>query len=152
MEMTMNKFTAFAAAGVLATTALFGAQAFAGDNENSAFAQMVRENTYTEAPAAHHTANPGYGYGYKSGFVERAAKGSEAGSNVTVYRLGELSDAERSIYRDQAAGNPDRVEALQAEIKASPAVRDALVAKNVQISSVIGEIKGADGSTAYVVR
>ena len=144
----MNKFTAFAAAGVLATTSLLGVQAFADDNENSAFAQMVRENTYAEAPAAHQTAHTGYGYGYKPGFVARATKGSD----VTVYRLGELSDAERSMYRDRASAEPARVEALQASIKASPAVRDALLARNVQISSVIGEIKGADGSTAYVVR
>lgn len=145
----MNKFTAFAAAGVLATTALFAVQASADENENSAFAQMVSENTYAAAPASHEGAHNAYGYGYQPGTLSRvSAKTSE----VTVYRLGELPDAQRSMFRDKAKAEPARVAALQEQIKASPAVRNALTAENVQISSVIGEIKGADGSTAYVVR
>lgn len=145
----MNKFTAFAAAGVLATTALFAVQASADDNENSAFAQMVNENTYAAAPVSHDNAKNAYGYGYHAGTLSRV---SAKTSDVTVYRLGELSDAERSMYRDQAKAEPARVAALQEQIKATPAVRNALLAENVQISSVIGEIKSADGSTAYVVR
>ncbi len=42
----MNKFVAFAAAGVLSVSALIAGQAAAQENENSAFAQMVRANTY----------------------------------------------------------------------------------------------------------
>ncbi|HWU61608.1 MAG TPA: hypothetical protein VN112_06240 [Ensifer sp.] len=145
----MNKFTAFAAAGVLATTALFAVQASAQENENSAFAQMVEANTYGSAPAAQEGAHHAYGYAYKPGMLARV---SAKASDVTVYRLGELSDADRSMYRDQAKADPARVAALQNEIKGSPAVRNALLAENVQISSVIGEIKGADGSVAYVVR
>ncbi|MCD2174615.1 hypothetical protein [Rhizobium sp. C4] len=145
----MNKFTAFAAAGVLATTALFAVQASADDNENSAFAQMVSENTYAAAPAAHEGAHKAYGYGYQAGTLSRV---SAKTSDVAVYRLGELNKAEREMYSDRANADPARVAALQEQIKASPAVRNALLAKNVQISSVIGEIKGADGSTAYVLR
>jgi len=145
----MNKFTAFAAAGVLATSALFAVQASAQENENSAFAQMVGENTYAAAPAAHEGAKNAYGYGYQAGTLSRVAAKT---SDVTVYRLGELNKADREMYRDRAKADPARVAALQEEIKASPAIRNALTAENVQISSVIGEIKGADGSTAYVVR
>lgn len=145
----MNKFTAFAAAGVLATSALFAVQASAQENENSAFAQMVGENAYGTAQAANAGAKNAFGYGYQAGTLSRV---SAKTSDVTVYRLGELSDAEREMYRDRAMAEPARVAALQEQIKASPAVHDALMAANVQISSVIGEIKGADGSTAYVVR
>lgn len=145
----MNKFTAFAAAGVLATTALFGVQASAQENENSAFAQMTSENTYAQAPASHEGAHNAYGYGYQAGTLSRVAA---QGSDVTIYRLGELNKADREMYRDRANAEPARVAALQEQIKATPAVRNALLAENVQISSVIGEIKGADGSTAYVVR
>ncbi|MET3613747.1 hypothetical protein ABID16_002076 [Rhizobium aquaticum] len=79
----MNKFTAFAAAGIMATTALFAFQASADDgssseNENSAFAQMVRDNTYDQAPAAtNHTAT-GYGYGYKAGTLSKVEKAKAA--------------------------------------------------------------------------
>lgn len=145
----MNKFTAFAAAGVLATTALFAAQASAEDNENSAFAQMVANNTYASAPAASTGANDAYGYASKPGVLTRV---SAKTSDVTVYRLGELPDAQRVMLRDRAKAEPARVAALQEKIKASPSLRNALLAENVQISSVIGQIKGADGSTAYVVR
>lgn len=77
----MNKFTAFAAAGIMATTALFAFQASAddgssSDNENSAFAQMVRENTYDVAPAATH-ASSGYAYGYKAGTLTKASQASK---------------------------------------------------------------------------
>lgn len=145
----MNKFTAFAAAGILATTALFSVQASAEDNENSAFAQMIASNMNTSAPASVSGAHDAYGYAYKPGMLTRV---SAKTSDVTVYRLGELSDAQRSMIRDQAQAEPARVAALQEHIKATPAERQALIAENVQISSVIGEIKGADGSTAYVVR
>lgn len=145
----MNKFTAFAAAGVLATSALFAVQASADESEYSAFPQMVAENPNAAAPVAHEGAHKGYGYGYQAGTLSRvSAKTSE----FTVYRLGELSKAEREMYRDFANAEPARVAALQEQIKATPAVRNALLAENVQISSVIGEIKSADGSTAYVVR
>lgn len=145
----MNKFTAFAAAGVMATTALFTVQASAQENENSAFAQMVADNTYAAAPAMAGAGSTGYAYGYAPGTLTRV---SDERSDVTVYRLGELSKADRAMYRDRANANPDRVAALQEQINASPSLRSALLAENVQISSVIGEIKGADGSTAYVVR
>ncbi len=145
----MNKFTAFAAAGILATTALFAVQASAEDNENSAFAQMTAQNAFTPASGSETGNHEAYGYGYKSGTLTRVAAKT---SDVTVYRLGELPDAQRSFIRDHAKAEPARVAALQEKIKANPAVRHALLAENVQISSVIGKIKGADGSTAYVVR
>ncbi|MCD2179922.1 hypothetical protein [Rhizobium sp. C1] len=141
----MNKFTAFAAAGLMAATALFAVQASAEDNENSAFAQMVAENADSSAPAAHQA----YGYGYKEGILTRV---SAKASDVTVYRLGELPDAQRDFFRDRAKAEPARVAALQEKIKANHAVSHALMAENVQISSVIGKIKAADGSTAYVIR
>ena len=153
MEMKMNKFTAFAAAGIMATTALFAFQASADDatsseNENSAFAQMVRDNTYDLAPAATH-ASSGYAYGYKEGTLTKV---SQANPDVTVYRLRDLSESDRSIYRSRASAEPARVAALQAKINATPSLRSALLAENVQISSVIGKVKAADGSTAYIVR
>ncbi len=81
-----------------------------------------------------------------------AEQGLAGQFDVTVYRLRDLSEADRSIYRSRAAAEPARVAALQAKINATPSLRSALLAENVQISSVIGKVKAADGSTAYIVR
>jgi hypothetical protein len=149
MEIKMKKFNAFAAAGLLAATALVAGQA-AAENGNSAFAQATGQADYTQAPMVQHPggsmdAPSTYGYGYEAGVMTHFAKPD----GVKVYRLGELSKAERAEFRN---ATPGHARAIQADIRADHSLRNALVAQNVQISSVVGEIHAADGSTAYVVR
>lgn len=147
----MKKLYAFAAAGILATTALVAGQASA-ENGNSAFAHATHQSEFNQAPLMQYSAAPNtgaamgtsYGYGYKSGVMTRVSQ-----PEVTVYHLRDLSKAERVSF---ANSSPSEVRAVQADIHADSSVRSALEAQNVQVSNVIGAIHGADGSTAYVVR
>lgn len=140
----MKKFAAFAAAGVLSVSALVAGQAFA-DNENSAFAQAARANTFTltgSAPAADTV-----GYGYHAGFLSKAAHQS----NVNVLYLGDLSQADKAIFVDRAKAEPASVKALQAQITQNPEVLRGLNERNINVSNVIGVSQAADGSTTYIV-
>lgn len=151
----MKKLYAFAAAGILATTALVAGQASA-ENGNSAFAHATHQAEFNQAPLRLHSTAPdsvmpdnygtrSYGYGYEPGMMSRMAQPD----NVTVYHMRDLSKAERAQFR-----NPTRseVRAIHADISSNRAVRNALMAQNVEISNVVGVIHAADGSTAYVVR
>lgn len=149
----MKKLHTFAAAGILAATALVAGQA-AAENGNSAFAQATHQAEFNQAPLMRYSTAPNsgadmatgnsYGYGYESGAMTRMSQ-----PEVTVYHLRDLSKAERVSFRNSS---PSEVRAVQADIRADSSVRSALVSQNVQVSNVIGVIHGADGSTAYVVR
>ncbi len=141
----MNKFAAFAAAGVLSVSALLSGQAFA-DNENSAFAQMVRANTYsTSAPASEDGA---VGYAYKPGFLAKAAHES----NVSIRYTSELPLAEKASFQDRAKNDPSAVQALRSEIAQNADVVRGLQERNVNVQDVIGSLRAADGSMTYIVR
>lgn len=140
----MNKFVAFAAAGVLSVSALVSGQAFAQENENSAFAQMVNQNSGS-APAE---AGSKVGYGYNAGFLTKASHSS----NVSVRYTSELSQAEKSSFQDRAKADPSAVKALQAEIAQNADVVRGLQDRNVSVKNVIGAQRAADGSTTYIVR
>lgn len=141
----MNKFVAFAAAGVLSVSALVSSQALA-DNENSAFAQMVRANTYgTTAPASD---NGSVGYAYKPGFLAKAAHSS----NVSIRYASELPLAEKASFQDRAKNDSSAVQALRAEIAQNADVVRGLQDRNVSVQNVIGAIHAADGSTTYIIR
>ena len=139
----MNKFVAFAAAGVLSVSALIAGQAAAQENENSAFAQMVSQNSGS-APAEAGKV----GYGYNAGFL---AKASHA-SNVSVRYTSELTQAEKASFQDRAKADPSAVKALQAEIAQNADVVRGLQDRNVNVGNVIGAQRAADGSTTYIVR
>ena len=141
----MNKFAAFAAAGVLSVSALISGQAFA-DNENSAFAQMTRANAYgTTAPASE---TGSVGYGYNPGFLAKASHESA----VNVRYVSELSRTERQAALDRASADPGAVQALQAGISKDPSVLRGLQERNISLSNVIGTSNALDGSTTYIVR
>ena len=141
----MNKFAAFAAAGVLSVSALVSGQAFA-DNENSAFAQMTRANAYgTSAPASE---TGSVGYGYNPGFLAKASHSS----NVNIRYTSELSQAEKASFQDRAKADPSAVKTLQAEIAQNADVVRGLQDRNVNVKNVIGAQRAADGSTTYIVR
>lgn len=141
----MNKFAAFAAAGVLSVSALISGQAFA-DNENSAFAQMTNANTYgTTAPAS--TAGA-VGYGYNPGFLAKASHESA----VSVRYVNELSRTERQAALDRAAADPAAVQALQAGISKDTSVLRGLHERNISLSNVIGASTALDGSVTYIIR
>jgi molybdopterin converting factor small subunit len=141
----MNKFAAFAAAGVLSVSALIAGQASA-ENENSAFAQMVQENTYGHSSSA--SSSGTVGYGYNAGFIARAAHQS----SVNVRYVSELSDAVRQTYLDRAAADPAAVKALQSQISSQGDVLRGLQERNISLGNVIGSISAADGSVTYIVR
>jgi hypothetical protein len=141
----MNKFAAFAAAGVLSVSALVSGQAFA-DNENSAFAQMTRANAYgTSAPASETGA---VGYGYSKGFLAKASHESD----VNVRYVSELPRTERQSALDRASADPSAVQALQAGISKNPSVLRGLQERNINVNNVIGTSSALDGSTTYIVR
>ena len=139
----MNKFVAFAAAGVLSVSALIAGQAAAQENENSAFAQMVNGGS---APAA---ATGSVGYGYNAGFLSKASSHS---SNVSIRYVSELSQAEKASFQDRAKADPSAVKALQAEVAQNADVVRGLQDSNVSLTNVIGAVHAADGSTVYIVR
>ncbi len=139
----MNKFVAFAAAGVLSVSAMIAGQAAAQENENSAFAQMVNGGS---APAA---ATGTVGYGYNAGFLSKASSHS---SNVSIRYTGELSQAEKASFQDRAKADPSAVKALQAEIAQNADVVRGLQDRNVNVKDVIGSLRAVDGSTTYIVR
>lgn len=141
----MKKFAAFAAAGVLSVSALVAGQAFAG-NENSAFAQAVRANTYTltgSAPAADTV-----GYGYQPGFIAKASHQSA----ISVRYLNELTKADKARVADRAKADPAAVKALQAQISQNADVVRGLNERNINLSNVIAVSQAADGSSTYIVR
>lgn len=141
----MNKFAAFAAAGVLSVSALVSGQAFA-DNENSAFAQMTRANAYgTSAPASEAGT---VGYGYNPGFLAKASHESA----VNVRYVNELSRSERQSALDRASADPAAVQALQSGISKNASVLRGLQERNINLSNVIGTINALDGSTTYIIR
>lgn len=141
----MNKFAAFAAAGVLSVSALISGQAFA-ENENSAFAQMTRANTYgATAPASE---NGTVGYGYNPGFVARASRES----SVSVRYVSELPRSQRQAALDRASADPAAVQSLQAEISRNASVLRGLQERNISLHNVIGATNALDGSTTYIVR
>ncbi|HWU62022.1 MAG TPA: hypothetical protein VN112_08380 [Ensifer sp.] len=140
----MNKFVAFAAAGVLSVSALIAGQASAQENENSAFAQMVNQNAQG-APAAH---NASVGYGYNQGFLTKASSSSA----VSIRYLGELSQAEKATFQDRAKADTGAVQALRSEIAQNGDVVRGLQDRNVKVQDVIGAVRAADGSTTYIVR
>ncbi len=141
----MNKFAAFAAAGVLSVSALISGQAFA-ENENSAFAQMTLANAYgTTAPASE---NGAVGYGYNPGFLARASHSS----NVSIRYSAELPRAEKASFLGRAKADPSAVQALQAEIAQNADVVRGLQDRNVSVKNVIGAQRAADGSTTYIIR
>ncbi len=143
----MNKFVAFAAAGVLSVSALIAGQAAAQENENSAFAQMTRANAYgNSAPAA--SDNTAVGYGYNPGFLAKASHSS----NVSIRYVSELSQAEKASFQDRAKADPSAVKALQAEIAQNADVVRGLQDSDVSVKNVIGAQRAADGSTTYIVR
>lgn len=141
----MKNFAAFAAAGVLSVSALVAGQAFA-DNENSAFAQAARANTFALTASA--PASDTVGYGYHAGFIS----GGAHASNVSVRYLGDLSHADKAIFVDHAKAEPAAVKGLQAQIAQNAAVVRGLNERNISVSSVIGATKNADGSMTYIVR
>jgi hypothetical protein len=141
----MNKFAAFAAAGVLSVSALISGQAFA-ENENSAFAQMTRANTYgTMAPASENSA---VGYGYNPGFLAKASHESA----INVRYVSELSKPDRQAALDRASADPAAVQALQAGISKNTSVLRGLQERNISLSNVIGSRTALDGSVTYIVR
>lgn len=141
----MNKFAAFAAAGVLSVSALVSGQAFA-DNENSAFRQMMQANMYgTSAPASQ---SGEVGYGYNSGFLAKASHDN----SVSIRYVNELPRSERQSFIDRANGNPAAVQALQADISKNPSVLRGLQERNVSVNNVIGANTALDGSTTYIIR
>ncbi|MCD2174613.1 hypothetical protein [Rhizobium sp. C4] len=141
----MNKFTAFAAAGILSFSALIAGQAAAQEND-TAFPQMIHPNTQASSPAA--SSNKAVGYGYNQGFL---AKASNSG-NVSVRYTNELSQAEKSSFQDRAKADPSAVKALQAEIAQNADVVRGLQDRNVSLKNVIGAQRATDGSTTYIVR
>ena len=141
----MNKFAAFAAAGVLSVSALISGQAFA-DNENSAFAQMTRANAYGTTAPASETGT--VGYGYNPGFLANASHESA----VNVRYVSELSRTERQAALDRASADPAAVQALQAGISKDPSVLRGLQERNISLNNVIGTSNALDGSTTYIVR
>ena len=141
----MNKFAAFAAAGVLSVSALISGQAFA-DNENSAFAQMTRANAYGTTAPASETGT--VGYGYNPGFLAKASHESA----VNVRYVSELSRTERQAALDRASADPAAVQALQAGISKDPSVLRGLQERNISLNNVIGTSNALDGSTTYIVR
>jgi len=141
----MNKFAAFAAAGVLSVSALISGQAFA-ENENSAFAQMVRANTYGEQAQSSQSGT--VGYGYSKGFLAKASHESD----VSIRYVSELSRTERQSALDRASADPAAVQALQAGISKDPSVLRGLQERNISLNNVIGAQRAADGSTTYIVR
>jgi hypothetical protein len=145
METKMNKFAAFAAAGVLSVSALVAGQA-AADNENSAFAQAARENTFTLTSQA--PASDTVGYGYNAGFISKSAHQNA----VSVRYLGELSLAEKARFSDRAKADPSAVQALQAQIRQNADAVRGLNERNVSLSNVIGASQALDGTTTYIVR
>ena len=138
----MNKFVAFVAAGVLSASALVAGTASA-ENGNSAFAQMVANNS-TSAPAASDTV----GYGYNAGFITKAAHQS----NVKVIYVGELSQADKASFLDRAKANPASVQALRSEIAQNADLVRGLQVRNLKVSDVIGASHALDGSTTYIIR
>jgi len=138
----MNKFVAFAAAGVLSVSALIAGQASAQENENSAFAQMVNGGSAPSSAAGK------VGYGYHQGFLTKAS-GSSA---VSIRYTSELSQAEKASFQDRAKADPSAVKALQAEIAQNGDVVRGLQDRNVNVKNVIGAQRAADGSTTYIVR
>ncbi|MCD2174612.1 hypothetical protein [Rhizobium sp. C4] len=141
----MNKFVAFAAAGVLSVSALIAGQAAAQEND-TAFPQMVHSSTHAPSPAA--SSNKAVGYGYNQGFL---AKASNSG-NVSIRYASELSRAEKESFQDRAKADPSAVQALQAEIAQNADVVRGLQDRNVNLKNVIGAQRAADGSTTYIVR
>lgn len=142
----MNKLVALAAASVLSVSALIAGQASAQENENSAFAEMVRANTYgTSAPASE---TGSVGYGYNPGFLAKASHESD----VSVRYVNELSRSERQSALDRASADPAAVEALQASIGKNATVLRGLQERNVNLHNVIGSNTALDGSTTYIVR
>ena len=141
----MNKFAAFAAAGVLSVSALVSGQAFA-DNENSAFAQMTRANAYGTSAPASETGT--VGYGYSKGFLAKASHESD----VNVRYVSELPRTERQSALDRASADPSAVQALQAGISKNPSVLRGLQERNINVNNVIGTSSALDGSTTYIVR
>ncbi|MCD2174614.1 hypothetical protein [Rhizobium sp. C4] len=142
----MNKFAAFAAAGVLTVSALVSGQAFAQENGNSAFEQMVHANMYGTTAAA--SDGRAVGYGYNPGFLAKASHES----NVSVRYVSELSRSERQSYDDRASADPAAVQALQAAISKNPSVLRGLQERNISLHNVIGSISALDGSTTYIIR
>ena len=138
----MNKFVAFAAAGVLSVSALIAGQAAAQENENSAFAQMVNGGSAPSSEAGK------VGYGYNAGFLAKASHSS----NVSVRYSSEFSQAEKASFQDRAKADPSAVKALQAEIAQNADVVRGLQDRNVSVKNVIGAQRAADGSTTYIVR
>jgi long-subunit fatty acid transport protein len=147
MEIKMNKFVAYAAAGVLSVSALIAGQAAAQENENSAFAQMTSANTYGTSAAAS-DAGSKVGYGYNAGFLAKASHSS----NVSIRYTSELSQAEKASFQDRAKADPSAVQALQAEIAQNADVVRGLQDRNVSVKNVIGAQRAADGSTTYIIR
>lgn len=137
----MNKFAAFAAAGLLSASALVAGQALAEDNPTSAFANVP---LYGSSASSSDTV----GYGYSAGFVSRAARQD----NVHVTRVDELSDASKAIFLDKADADPASLQALHAQIAQNSNVVRGLKDRNVNVSDVIGTERAADGSVTYIVR
>ncbi len=139
----MNKFAAFAAAGVLSVSALVSGQAFA-ENENSAFRQMMNANMYGTPASSTGTV----GYGYNSGFLAKASHEN----SVSIRYTAELPRAEKASFLERAKADPSAVEALQAEIAQNADVVRGLQDRNVSVKNVIGAQHAADGSTTYIIR
>ncbi len=139
----MNKFAAFAAAGVLSVSALISGQAFA-ENENSAFRQMMNANMYGTPASDHGTV----GYGYNSGFLAKASHEN----TVSIRYLNELPRSERQSVITRASLDPEAIQALHAQISKSPELLRGLQEQNVNLNNVIGANSALDGSTTYIVR
>ena len=138
----MNKFVAFAAAGVLSVSALIAGQASALENRDTAFPQI------TQSGSAPSSAAGKVGYGYNAGFLAKASYSS----TVNVRYTSELSRAEKATFLDRAKADPSAVQALQAEIAQNADVVRGLQDRNVSVQNVIGAQRAADGSTTYIVR
>lgn len=137
----MNKFVAYAAAGVLSVSALIAGQAAAQEND-TAFPQIVNGGSVPSSEAGK------VGYGYNAGFLTKASHSS----NVSVRYTSELSQAEKSSFQDRAKADPSAVKALQAEIAQNADVVRGLQDRNVSVKNVIGAQSAADGSITYIVR
>lgn len=137
----MNKFVAYAAAGVLSVSALIAGQAVAQEND-TAFPQIVNSGSAPSSAAGK------VGYGYNAGFLAKASHSS----NVNIRYTSELSQAEKATFQDRAKADPSGVTALQAEIAQNADVVRGLQDRNVNVKNVIGAQRAADGSTVYIVR
>ena len=133
----MNTMTKVLAAGLIATAAISGSAM--ADEGKTGFMQLVRTVSYDTG----HEGRPGYGY--QSGFLTRMA--NETG--VHFRSVDRLPRAEAAQFKSQSS---DRVAAFQETLGADTTVVDALTARSLKVSNVIGLQHAADGSTTYIIR